>query len=105
MKIPIDEVAQDYLAYRTNNYTPAQIQEVAYSLVIEHKHDPLCSELGCCRFGLDEVNNILRKTNSKKEMGFSKVGSNGNKSDEYAIYDSRVGVKADEFKERGNTDE
>lgn len=101
MRIPMDEVAQDYLAHTSNNYTPAQIQEAAYSLVIEHRHDLLCRELGCCRFGIDEVNNILCKTNSKKEMGFKKVGNNGNKSGEYAIYDSRVGVQADEL-EKGD---
>lgn len=105
MRIPMDEVAQDYLAHRTNNYTPAQIQEAAYSLVIEHKHDLLCSELGCCRFGFDEVNDILCKPNSKKEMGFSKVGNNGDKSGEYAIYDSIAGSQADKLEKGGNTDE
>ena len=104
-RIHMDEAAQDYLARRTDGYTPAQIQEAAYSLVIEQKHDLLCSELGCCRFGINEVNNILCKTNSKKEMGFSKVGNNGDKSGEYAIYDSMAGSQADKLEKGGNTDE
>ncbi|MBM4447104.1 MAG: ATP-binding protein [Chloroflexi bacterium] len=97
-RIPMDPAVQDYLACRTGGYTPAQIQEAAYSLVIEHKHDLICSELSCCRFGLDEVNNILCKTDSKKEMGFRKVGNNVDKAGEYAIYDSRVEFQADKGK-------
>ena len=74
-KIPMDEDIQDYLARKTKDYTPAQIQEAVYSLVIE------CEELGYCKFGTDDVDNVLTKLNRRnKELGFRKVGNNGNGS-------------------------
>jgi len=70
--IPIDEDIQDYLAQRTESYTPAQVQEVLYSLVIEHGHSPSCDELGYCKFGIEELDNALSKVNGNgRRLGFT----------------------------------
>jgi cell division protease FtsH len=80
-KIPMPEDVQEHMAYRTENLTPAQIQEVAYSLVIEHKHTHSCNETGYCRFSVEEVDNAISKTcKRKKELGFRTAGNNGNGS-------------------------
>jgi cell division protease FtsH len=90
-RIPMDEVVQDCLTRKTEKCTPAQIQELAYSLVIEHKHGPACSELGCCRFSVDDVDNVLSITMKKNgEIGFRKVGNNGNGSGVEAISHTEV---------------
>jgi cell division protease FtsH len=73
--IPMDEYIQDYLAHRTDSCTPAQVQEVAYSLVIEHKLSAPCDELGCCKFSIEEVDNALSKMNgNSRRMGFKIPG-------------------------------
>ena len=70
--IPIDEDIQDYLAQKTESYTPAQVQEVLYSLVIEHGHSPSCDELGYCKFGIEEMDNALSKVNGNgRRLGFT----------------------------------
>ncbi len=79
-KIQIDDDVQDYLANKTDRFTPAQLQEAVYSLVIEHKHDPFCEELGYCKFNEDDVDKvlILAKTDrNNREMGFTKHSNNG----------------------------
>jgi cell division protease FtsH len=99
-KIPMDDAVQEYLAQKTHNYTPAQIQEVAYSLAIEHKHCSRCYEVGNCQFTVGDVDNVLAKINhTKQQFGFKKMRGNGNGlGDEIAQYTSiRRGV--DNFKE------
>jgi cell division protease FtsH len=79
-KIPMAEDVQEYLACRTDNLTPAQIQEVAYSLVIKHKHSPQCGELGCCQFSKGDVDRVLalvKVDRRGREMGFIRAGNNG----------------------------
>ena len=78
-KIPMDENIQDYLARRTEHYTPAQVQEAAYSLVIEHGHGPDCDKPGSYEFSMTDVDTVLAKINRKnRELGFKKLGNNGN---------------------------
>lgn len=84
--IPMDEHVKDYLARRTEHYTPAQVQEAVYSLVIDHKHSIGCDELGYCKFDIDEVDNALSKINGgNRQLGFKIAsiyhnnGSNGRK--------------------------
>jgi len=90
-RIPMDEDAQDYLARWTEGYTPAQIQELAYSLAIEHKHRPGCNELGHCKFDVEEVKNVLSRRNKKnKVIGFRKLSDNGNGSGVNTISQSRI---------------
>jgi len=69
--IPMDEHVKDYLARRTEHYTPAQVQEVVYSLVIDHKDSIRCDELGYCKFDIGEVDNALSKINGRnRQLGF-----------------------------------
>jgi len=78
-KIPMAENIQDYLARRTEHYTPAQVQEAAYSLVIEHGHGLDCDKPGVHEFNMTDVDNVLAKINRKnRELGFKKLGNNGN---------------------------
>ena len=85
-RIPMDEDIQDYLARRTMGFTPAQIQEVAYSLVIERKHSLDGDEPGNCEFSRDDVDNVMAKMNrTNREMGFRKAGRNGDGSGVEAV--------------------
>jgi cell division protease FtsH len=82
-KIPMADDIKEYMACRTENMTPAQIQEMAYSLVIEHEHVPKCAELGCCQFSKNDVDKILPLVNGERrgrELGFMRAGSNGGNS-------------------------
>ncbi|MBM3149913.1 MAG: ATP-binding protein, partial [Chloroflexi bacterium] len=58
-RIPMDEDVRECLARKAEGMTPAQIQEAAQSLVIEHKHSPLCAAQGCCAFGRDDVDRVV----------------------------------------------
>jgi len=74
--IPMDENVKDYLAKRTEHYTPAQVQEVVYSLVIDHKHSARCDELGYCQFNIEEVDDALSKVNgNSRPLGFTMPSS------------------------------
>jgi len=97
-KIPMSSDVQEHMAYGTENLTPAQIQEVAYSLVIEHKHNHLCDRTGaCCRFDVEEVDSAISRTSKKtKELGFRKAGNNGNGSMVEAISHRGVIVETQE---------
>ncbi len=83
-KIPLPDEMQEYMAWRTEGLTPAQIQEVAHSLVIEHKHSPECDELGHCRFDKTDVDKVLvlvKADRRGRELGFPvKTGGNGGAS-------------------------
>ena len=89
--IPLDEAIQEYLARRTENYTPAQVQEVVYSLVIEHEHNHDSDETSRCKFSIDDVDSVLARINRKnRPMGFRKQASNGNGSKHEAMSYSEV---------------
>lgn len=77
-KIPMDEDIQEYVAVKTDGYMPAQMLELAYSLVITHKHGPFCDRLGNCRFSLEEVKNVMRRKRKNGDFGFRKASGNGN---------------------------
>jgi cell division protease FtsH len=80
-RIPMDQDVQEYLARKTEGLTPAQIQEVAQSLVIEHKHSPLCTAQGRCTFTLGDVDRVLELVRHDKKngnLGFARAISGGN---------------------------
>lgn len=60
-KIPVSEDIQDYIVTKTEGYTPAQIQEVMYSLVIRQKD----ISHGQCTFTIGQVDDILRRISHK----------------------------------------
>ena len=79
-KIPMSEDVQEYMACRTGNLTPAQIQEVAHSLIIEHMHNPQCGQPGGCIFDKVDVDKVLALVKADKrgrELGFARSGNNG----------------------------
>ena len=74
--IPMDGDTQNYLADRTEGFTPAQIQETAYTLVIEysqsHSDNP-----DCFSFSEEEVNNAIARINGRNghRLGFGIRGN------------------------------
>ena len=90
-RIPMDENIQDYLARRSEHYTPAQVQEAAYSLFIDRGHSSECDEPGDHEFTMTDVDNVLAKINRRnRELGFKRLGNNGNGSSIEAVAHSRV---------------
>jgi len=71
-KIPLDKQVQAYVARRTDRYTPAQLQEVIYSLVIRHAQNNGNRETGCLRFTTGEVDSAVSMIGRKNKhhMGF-----------------------------------
>jgi cell division protease FtsH len=79
-KIPMSEEVQEYMACRTENLTPAQIQEVAHSLVIERKINLRSGEQDSCKFKKGDVDRVLALVKADKrdrELGFARAGNNG----------------------------
>ena len=76
-KIPIDESVQSYIARKTENYTPAQLQEVLYSLVIGYTQSNPIDEPGCLRFSTQEVDSAISGINGRNrhKLGFA-LGDN-----------------------------
>jgi cell division protease FtsH len=71
-KIPVGADIQGYIAHRTEKMTPAQIQEVIYSLVISCRQDKGNDDCGCLRLGTETVDRAIAKLNGKKQqqLGF-----------------------------------
>lgn len=67
-KIPVDDCVQDHIVMRTEGYTPAQIQEVMYSMVIRQKD----IRKGHCIFTTEQVDDTLRRISHKNgsSLGF-----------------------------------
>lgn len=78
-KIPVDEATEDYIARRADNCTPAQLQEIIYSLVIEHSDEWVSSLSTPLEFSWDDIDSIISKVNGKNghRLGFD-VGGNHN---------------------------
>ena len=76
-KIPMDESVQSYIARKTENYTPAQIQEVLYSLVIGFTQSNPIDEPGCLGFSTQEVDSAISRINGRNrhKLGFA-LGDN-----------------------------
>jgi len=72
-RIPLSLAIQDHVVCMTEGCTPAQVQEVVYGLVIQHKslHDNGKSY----RFTAEEVDNVLRRINRRNNepIGFKKA--------------------------------
>lgn len=72
-KIPLENKIQRYVALKTDNFTPAQIQEVVYTLAIEHSQnnpDSLHEHLDC---SLEQVDRAIEKISVKsgRPLGFN----------------------------------
>ena len=80
-KIPLDEGTQEYIAIRADNCTPAQLQEIVYSLVIQHPSRKL--ELALNKADIDwAISRINDK--GRHRLGFIGGNHNASKPDQFA---------------------
>jgi AAA+ superfamily predicted ATPase len=80
-KIPLDESTQDYISHKSDGCTPAQLQEIVFSLAIEYAEEAPESGLHFCE---DIINHIISRINGRNghRIGFGVVGDhNGCNSD------------------------
>ena len=78
--IPLDVHAQEYIANKTDNFTPAQIQEVIYSLAIDYcqkNEGPKPSCLICNKKEIDNAISKIDRNNKGQTIGFN-LPLNGN---------------------------
>lgn len=81
-RIPVDEAERDYLCRRTDGLTPAAVQEVLYSLVIEHPEK--AARRAAAAFDREDIDRAISRVNGKsgRRFGFSAWdGRNGGKVD------------------------
>ena len=79
-RVPLTDNLQRYVAGRTDGFTPAQVQEVIYSLVIEQTDDDSAAHI----FSEQEVDRIVSRINGKTRhpLGFHALSNhNGQKAD------------------------
>ncbi len=71
-KIPLDDDIQACMARKTDGLTPAQIQEVLYSLAIRYGQTEGPDEPGCLKVSMEQVNGSISRINgrSKHQIGF-----------------------------------
>ena len=74
--IPLDVNTQEYVAKKTENFTPAQIQEVVYSLAIDYCNNTLPQKprCRCLTFSRQEVDSAISKIdrdNKQQGIGFN----------------------------------
>lgn len=83
-KIPVDGTTQDYIARKSEHCTPAQLQEVIYSLAIEYPDESCDARLPYLELSKDDVDSAISMVNgrNKRHLGFGIDGNhNGSKSD------------------------
>ena len=87
-RIPLDPAVQDHVVCMTEGYTPAQVQEVIYGLVIQHKS--LYEIRKGYRFTNEEVDNVLRRISHKNNgpIGFKKADIYADSRDAKTVYPS-----------------
>lgn len=71
-KIPVDERTQDYIAGKAEHCTPAQLQEVIYSLAIEHDHETSEASSTCLKLSRDDIERAISRIDgrNKRRLGF-----------------------------------
>ena len=72
-KIPLDDPVQCYLAIKTENFTPAQIQEVIYTLAIAYCQTNGNDKPEVLKFNMKEVDNAISRINgrNRRHLGFT----------------------------------
>lgn len=70
-KIPVNEPERDYLSHRTDGFTPAQVQEILYSLVIDRPDQ--ASGSTAPGFRRDDIDRAIARVNGKsgRRAGFN----------------------------------
>jgi len=81
-KIPLDEDTQEYIAMRAETCTPAQLQEIVYSLVIQRP-----TQQPQPAFNKADVDLAISRINDKnrRQLGFSGGNHNGSKQGQLTI--------------------
>lgn len=76
-KIPLSEFNKEYIARRSEDCTPAQLQEIIYSLAIEHAGN--INETSGFSFDLNEVDHVISRINGKNghRLGFNRPDNYG----------------------------
>lgn len=85
-RIPLDPAVQDHVVCMTEGCTPAQVQEVVYGLVIQHKG--LYGIRKGYRFTNEEVDSVLGRLNRKNSgpIGFKKTDIYARGHDKGTLY-------------------
>jgi len=86
-KIPLDDDTQEYIACKAESCTPAQLQEIIFSLVIQH---PTGSPESA--FNRDDIDRIISRINggNRYRLGFAGNGNhNGHKPGQMTITGGR----------------
>ena len=71
-KIPINEQTQDYIALKSENCTPAQLQEVIYSLTIEYYEESSEAPSPYLNLGKGDIDRAISRINGRngRRLGF-----------------------------------
>ena len=71
-KIPLEEASKEYIARKTERCTPAQLQEIMYSLAIKHCSETPAEEKQSLRPTTDDIDSAVSKVNgrNKQRLGF-----------------------------------
>jgi cell division protease FtsH len=83
-KIPLDKESREYIAQKAEYCTPAQLQEIIFSLAIEYQYEASDDSSAClkpCRKDMDRVISRINGRN-KLHLGFkTDTNHNGNQPD------------------------
>jgi len=77
--ISLDAHTQEYLAKKTENFTPAQVQEAVFSLAISYCNNNVGEKPACLTFNRQEVDTVIGKIdrdNRQQNIGFSLPAGN-----------------------------
>ena len=86
-KIPLDEAVQGYIAIKTEGFTPAQVQEVVYTLAIGHCQNNDGDKPDVLKFCTEEIDGAISRINgrNRRHLGFTGGNHNGSKPDQIMI--------------------
>lgn len=77
-RIPLEESARDYIARHSEGCTPAQLQEIVFSLAIEYGESGSGST--ALSVGTDVIDRVMSRINSKNRTGLGfRICNNGHK--------------------------
>lgn len=83
-KIPVDRPTQDYIAHKAEYCTPAQLQEIIFSLVIQHSDELPEPQSTYLEVSKDDIEIAISKINGRNrhQIGFTiRNNHNGEKPD------------------------
>jgi len=94
-KIPIDEPNQDYIAHKAEHCTPAQLQEIIYSLAIEYPDEPSGALPPHLELSKDDIDRAISRINGRysRHLGFDI--DNDHNGHSYSVLSRTSVAKAD----------